>query len=162
MKNELYNIDYRNLGFISQLQTDLSNYFKALVIDWLNDKKNKTHVENNIIGYKYSKIDSKNFYNNYLVKLRTFLGNTTGFVELYVLSKIFNYPIIVYNNYNQIIFIFDDGIVFYINDKKLNSEKIIKKYDTDLKKKDIIMITFEYITNKTIPNVIVSIYNKND
>merc|ERR1711991_34060 len=163
MKNELYNIDYRNLGYISQLQTDLSNYFKALVIDWLNDKKNKSEIDKNIIGYKYAKIDSKNFYNNYLVKLRKFLGNSSGFVELYVLSKIFNNPIIIYNNYNQVVFIFDDGLVFYSNDKKLNNDKIIKKYDTNtVNKKNTIMIKFEYITNKTIPNVIVSIYNKNN
>ena len=29
MKNELYNVNYRKLGYINQLQTDLSNYFKA-------------------------------------------------------------------------------------------------------------------------------------
>ena len=27
----------RNLGFYNSIQTDLANYFKSLVIDWLND-----------------------------------------------------------------------------------------------------------------------------
>ena len=161
IKNELYNIDYRNLGFNSQLQTDLSNYFKALVIDWLNDKKNHSDISKNIIGYKYAKIDTKNFYENYLVKIRKFTGNTSGFVELYVLSKIFNYPIIVFDNFNQIVYIFDDGLVYYINDKKLNSDKIIKKYDTYINNdKNAIILKFEFITNKTIPNAIISFYKK--
>ena len=161
IKNDLYNIDYRNLGYNSQLQTDLSNYFKALVIDWLNDKNNKSEIEKNIIGYKYAKIDSKKFFENYLIKLRKFMGNTSAFVELYVLSKIFNYPIIVYNNFNQIIYIFNDGLIFYLYDKKINNDKIIKKYDDHINNnKKCIILKFEFITNKTIPNAIISIYKK--
>ena len=115
----------------------------------------------NLIGYKYSKIDPKNFYNNYLVKLRKSLTNTSCFVELYVLSKIFKNPIIVYDNYNQVVFIYDDGLVFYKNDKKLNDNKIIKHYDVNTyKSHKIIIIKFEYITSKTVPNVIISIFNR--
>ena len=161
IKNELYNIDYRNLGYNSQLQTDLSNYFKALIIDWLNDKNNQSDINKNIIDYKYAKIDSKNIYENYLVKLRKFTGNTSGFVELYVLSKIFNYPIIVFDNFNQIVYIFENGLVYYINDKKINSDKIIKNYDDYINNnKTAIILKFEFITNKTIPNAIISFYKK--
>ena len=40
LKNKYNDVDSRNLGYYSPLQTDLSNYFRSLVIDWLNDSKN--------------------------------------------------------------------------------------------------------------------------
>ena len=64
-KNSLHNINYRNLGYISQLQTDLSNYFKAMVIDWLSDKDNKNIIIKDLINYKYAKIESKIFSQNF-------------------------------------------------------------------------------------------------
>ena len=32
---------HRNLGYYNPLQTDLSNYFKSQVIDWITNKNNQ-------------------------------------------------------------------------------------------------------------------------
>ena len=44
IKHPYDNIISRNLGYYSPIQTDLSNFFKSLVIDWLLDEKRKNEV----------------------------------------------------------------------------------------------------------------------
>ena len=160
IKNSLYNINYRNLGYISQLQTDLSNYFKAIVIDWLMDKENKEIINKDIVNYKYIKINIKDFFTKYLTKMRKNVSNTSGFIELYVLSKVFPNVINVLDNYNQTIFIFEDGLKYYKNDTSLNNNKILNSYMKKDNLSTVINIKFDFITNKTIPSVLYSIYYK--
>ncbi len=160
IKNSLYNKNYRNLGYVSQLQTDLSNYFKAIVIDWLMDKDNKDKIIQDLINYKYSKINAKDFFNKFLTKMRKNVANTSGFIELYVLSMVFPNVIHVLDNYNQTIFIFQEGLRYYKNDSKLNSKSILDSYLKKEKLNTIINIKFDFITNKIIPSLIYSIYYK--
>jgi len=44
IKYPFYDPDSRNLGYYSDIQTALSNYFRSLIIDWLLDKKKKNSV----------------------------------------------------------------------------------------------------------------------
>ena len=81
-------------------------------------------------------------------KFRKTSINSNGKVELLVLSFIFDYPIIVYDNYNQVKFIFDKGTV------DVNKSNI-SKFE---KLEDVIKIKFDYEAMSQIPNKIYSIY----
>ena len=47
IKNDFNEINTRNLAFYSEIQTDLSVYFRGLVINWILDNKNKIKVDIN-------------------------------------------------------------------------------------------------------------------
>ena len=47
ISNTLYDIDFRNLGYYNNLQTDLTNYFKSNIIDFLKDISNKDYIKEN-------------------------------------------------------------------------------------------------------------------
>ena len=149
INNKLYDSDSRNLGFNSALQTELTNLFKAHIIDYL---------QNNIENIELTE-DLKEYYNNKNINL--FLSsikslrknnfNTNGKIELILLSYMYPYPIIVYNNYNEVIYIYSSGPV------KVN-EKTIKKYLEN--KLYSINIKFYFETSKNNPYKIYSIYYK--
>ena len=44
INNALYEIEFRNLGYYNDLQTDLSNYFRGNVIDFLVDSSNVDYI----------------------------------------------------------------------------------------------------------------------
>lgn len=151
-QNTYYDIDNRNLGYNNILQTELSNYFRSLVIDWLKDVKNKELIENELLQYMNPTKSSKNPIQDFIIRLGTnVLTLTNGIVELYVLNKLQKFPIIVYNDDHNIIYIFDDGLKYnYTKDK---SFKLPKSNNT-------IQLIFNFITNNTIPDEIEVIYNK--
>ena len=98
LSNKLYDIEYRNLGYYNDLQTDLTNYFKSNIIDFLKDITNKDYIKEN-----FSDNISKDI-NKYIFEI----GNTSstinnGIIELMILSKIYNLEIVIFNNYNKII-----------------------------------------------------------
>jgi len=90
----------------------------------------------------------KNFFNSSLNKFRKLGVNTNGTMELSVLSKIINIPIIVYDNYYNIKYIFNNGETIF---KPENFEKFISN-------KNNIFIKFDFDGSTTIPNRISSIY----
>ena len=153
LTHSYYDNNYRNLGFYGKNQTEYANYFKSLVIDWLIDNKNNL---SNIHKYIDSN-DKENKVNNFITKI----GNdvftvTSGIVELHVLSILQSVPIIVYNDSNNIIYIFNKGIVY----NKQENAKIDKKYTSDNIKKKSINIRFSFIGSYVIPNDIEVIYYK--
>jgi hypothetical protein len=52
IKHELYNNDNRNLGFYSELQNEIINIFRSIIIDWLNIPTNIEKLLNSFIKYK--------------------------------------------------------------------------------------------------------------
>ena len=76
---------------------------------------------------------------------------------MYILNKIFKYPIILYDNFDKVIAIFDDGIKF-LADSNLSNQDLVKKYSDN---KNIIIIKYNIssFTYTNIPNIIYSIYN---
>ena len=147
-KNQLYDVKSRNLGYISDLQSQIVYYLKAYIIDWLiNEENNSKKVKTLIKTYGLKDIDS------IINKFRKSIINTDGLIELFVLSHIFPYPIIVYNNFSKIIKIFDNGIV------ELN-KKNLALYDKKEKFQETIFIKFDYEGKQNIPKKIYSIYYK--
>lgn len=150
IKNKYNDVDRRNLGYYSQLQTELANYFRSLVIDWLNDKTNSNNIIKELPEYFEIKKLSKDPVGEFIIKLSKDVPVMTNcIIELYVLSKVNKIPIVIYNDQNEPIYIFDKGIV-YDNNK---SKKIPDKYSEYIKNesKNCINIKLSYMGNTLIP-----------
>jgi hypothetical protein len=142
INNPLYDIESRNLGYYSDMQTLLTNRFKAKIIDYIQNSKN----ENN----KYFDYD-KNFFDSSLNKFRKQSNNTNCKLELLVLSLLIDYRIVVYNNYYNIIYLFLQGEV------KVNEENI-KNFTKEEFRNKTIYLKLEFDGTNTIPKNISSIY----
>ena len=159
IKNIYSDNESRNLGFYNPLQTDLSNYFRSLVIDWLNDSKNTKTIIENLEEYLDIRKSSKNAVKDFILKLSkdaAIMSNCV--IELHILSKLNNMPIIVYNNYNNIIYIFKDGLVY--DSKKHNKIPDLYTKLTTTENNNAINLRFSFRTNNKIPEEIETIYFK--
>ena len=141
--NKLYDVESRNLGYINELQTNLTYLFKAYIIDWILNNQTDKYVN------KYFK-DSDNIFNSQINKFMKTSFNTDGKVELYILSKIIDKPILVYDNYYNIKYIFNQGEIEI-------TQKII---DEIIKNKNTIIIKFNFDEYNVVPKAIYSIYNR--
>jgi hypothetical protein len=159
--NEYNDIAYKNLGYFSDLQSDLANFFKSVVVDWLLLEENTDVIEKELIDH----IPQKKITNisKFAIKLSNDLATlSNGVIELYVLSRILSVRINVYNENNILIYIFDNkkGIMYdYFKNKSRDN---IQQFDNMDKKsiKDCINIKFNYITHNPHPDTIEIIYVK--
>lgn len=159
LKQLYYDIESRNLGFYSNLQTDISNYFRSNIIDWINDKNNYDSIVKDLKDYL--EINKKNFINDFINKItKDVIISTNGIVELYILNKIYNIPIIVYDKYNTIIYIIDNEVIYdkFKDDNVINSNKFTKYRDLN-NLKTFVNIRFVSMSLARIPiNIEVAYY----
>ena len=158
IKHPYYDIESRNLGYYSPLQTELANYFKSLVIDWLQDPKNKNIIIDELLPYMDQRRSAKDPIHDFIIKLGSDVFTLTNcVVELYTLNMLQRIPIIVYDDNNMVIYIFDNGI------KHSKANKLMTKTDIDnfVKTTNCIQIRFSFITHVSIPDEIEVIYKKN-
>ena len=150
INNPLYDIESRNLGYFSELQTNLTYLFKANIIDYIQNYLNKGDI--NVTKYldKYFKND-KNFFESGLNKFRKLSYNTDGKIELFVLSYLIQIPIVVYDNYSNIKYIFLQGEI------PVNSETI-KTFTNEKNLNKTIFIKFDFDNSNNIPKNIYSLY----
>lgn len=100
-KNVLYNKAERNLGYYSNTQTDLANYFRSKVIDWLTNKSNEKLIKSELSGYIGDSII------DFIDRMTTDVKMTqNGYVESYILSKIYDITIKIYDKDDNIKFEF--------------------------------------------------------
>ena len=92
-----------------------------------------------------------NLFNSALNRFRKNNYNTDGILELTILSYMFSYPIIVYDNFNIVKYIFSNGMV------KVNSSTI-EKYTSKNDYNKTIYLKFDYDGINKIPSKIYSIY----
>ena len=150
INNALYDDDSRNLGYISDLQTSITYLFKANIIDFIqNNKGNKDFSD---YFQKYFK-EEENFFESAINKFRKSSFNTDGKIELFILSHLIDIPIVVYDNFSNVKFIFLQGEI------KITDETI-KNYTKDDRLKNTIFIKFDYDGSNKIPKNIYSIYYK--
>lgn len=151
--------DTRNLGYYSPTQTDLSNYFKSLIIDWLNDTKNAESIKNNMSRYLEIKKNADDTIKDFIIKISKDIPITTNaIIELHVLSKINEMPIVVYNEYNMVCYIFNKGLVYDYNVDKNIDPKYVKYTTTD--NINAINLKFSFTSGNKIPDAIDVIYFK--
>ena len=150
INNPLYDVESRNIGYFSDIQTQLTNQFKAKIIDFIFKIKNENQE-------KYSKYIKKYFNNNEsefsdaLNKYRKQSYNTDGKLELYILSFIFDNRIVVYNNFNIVI-----GL--YLNGEVPITEETIKNFTDEQYRNKTIFIKMDFDGSNKIPKNIYSIY----
>ncbi len=151
LKNPLYDETYRNLGYYSPLQTDMANYIRSAVIDWTKSRANQKFIKDNLL--KHFKVQN-DFVKEYVIHISKNSGNATDYVtELIILSLIYNVTILVYNNFNKLIYVFDNG-------KFINTDKSLKKYDNMEAKRDAVNLKFIFMGNEKVPVNIQVLYYK--
>jgi hypothetical protein len=154
INNPLYDIKSRNLGYINDLQTILTYLFKANIIDFIqNNYINNINPDKNITTFleKYFKKNNTHFFNSYINEFRKSSYNTDGIVELFVLSYLIDNPIVVYDNFSIVKYIFMQGMVS-VNDNN------IKTFTDNKNIYKTIYLKFDYDENSNIPKNIYSIY----
>ena len=157
-KHPFYDLNSRNLGFYNPIQTDLANYFRSLVSDWLLNADHKKEIIDNLTEFMGIKINDRSLRNYVLKMSNSVLTTTNCFVELYVLSRIQKIPIYIYNDSNRVIYLFDNGIK--ITPKQdFNSKKFKKYHDLNIKNNSI-HIRFSYLSNNSVPDEIETLYFK--
>ena len=94
---------------------------------------------------------TKNIFTSSLSRLRKNNYNTDGILELIILSYMFPYPIVVFDNYNAVKYIFSSGPVSV-------NEKTIEKYTNTSMINKAIFMKFDFEGSNNIPKKIYSIY----
>lgn len=143
----------RNLGYYSSTQTTLVNYFRNNIINTLTNNKN-------IISDKVKQLidfNKKDFIENFCIKImRDTQTISNGVLELHILSIVNEIPIIVHDNYDNIIYIYNNGLVY--NSK--TDTKIPIEYSGLENSRNAIHIKYTYGTGNIIPDKIDVIYYK--
>jgi hypothetical protein len=150
INNPLYDIESRNLGYVSDLQTNITYLFKANIIDFVQNNLHKGSPDIKKYLEKYFSNDG-NFFESTLNKFRKTSFNTDGKVELFILSHLVDLPIVVYDNFSNVKYIFLQGEIPVTNDN-------IKKFTSEDKINKTIFLKFDYDSSSTIPKNIYSIY----
>ncbi|AVL93900.1 putative early transcription factor large subunit [Megavirus vitis] len=142
----------RNLGYYSILQTNLSNYYKSQVIDWLLSSENEKDIQKIIPYMKYNRVT------DFITKISMDVTMMTNcIVELYVLSKIYETIIYIHDvSYNIIYAIHPKNGVIY--DYKKNKQSFDSSKYQNYKK--ILDIRFHYISKNIYPDKIDALYLK--
>ena len=155
LNNKLYETEFRNLGYYNDLQTDLSNYFRGNIIDFLIDNSNDDFIKNNLGKYLSVSID---LFIQELAGKNNSLYN--GRVEYLILSKIYNISIVAINNFFDIFYLFEDGNIIYDKKYKINTSKegLSTSYKKDEYMKNSIVIMFDFVFGSSKASKIKSIY----
>ena len=93
--NKLYDLEYRNLGYYSVLQTELGNFIRGKMIEFMINKNNRKDL--NVSDEEIMKI---------IIGEDT---NTEYKIELQVISIILGMNINVYNEYQNFMFGVSEG-----------------------------------------------------
>jgi len=158
IKNNYYDDQTRNLGYYNPIQTDFANYFKSIVIDWLQNSNNLEEINGKLFKYMEIKNKDKDFIDEFIVKIGSDMNILSNcIVELYILNKLENIPIIVYDDDDVLIYVFDNGIKYNYYENKNKSKDIEKLLEH---KEKCVTLKFTFISNKTIPDDIETIYYK--
>jgi hypothetical protein len=125
-KNKYSDMQIRNLGYYHPIQTDLAIYFKSAVVDWLLKPTNLKYITPNVKKYFNSKNNIDDLIEIFILKLTKEIANNTNCIfELFVINQINEIPIVVYDEYQSLIYVFDKGLIFdaNLNDKVGNEQK---------------------------------------
>jgi hypothetical protein len=150
INNPLYDVESRNIGYFSEIQTQLTNQFKAKIIDFLFKIKNENQEKYTKYIKKYFN-GSENDFIDALNKFRKQSYNSDGKLELYILSFIIDTRIVIYNNFNVVI-----GL--YLNGEVPINDETIKNFTDEQYRNKTIFIKMDFDGSNKIPKNIYSIY----
>ena len=147
VNNRLLDDKQRNLGYFSTLQTVLTNFFKGNIIDFLNNINNKQYIKNTFGRYFDGNIEN---YISEMSNNNTIVNN--GIIELATLSRMNKVDVIIYNNYNKIIYYIKKGQLEF--DSNYSKKSLNKVSDF----KNNVNIMYEYSNSKIPTNVKIIYY----
>lgn len=150
INNPLYDIESRNLGPMSKIQSMLTNQLKAKIIDFIFKIKIEQTEKFNKYLIKYYNNDETKF-NDSINRFRKNSYNTNGKLELYILSLIIPIRIVVLNNYSTVTGLYLQGEI-PVNDEN------IKTFTNEQTRNKTIFIKMDCDENNEIPKNIYSIY----
>ncbi len=150
INNPLYDVESRNLGHMSKIQSMLTNQLKAKIIDFIFKIKIEQTEKFNKYLIKYYNNDETKF-NDSINRFRKNSYNTNGKLELYILSLIIPVRIVVLNNYSTVIGLYLQGEI-PINDEN------IKTFTNEQTRNKTVFIKMDCDENNEIPKNIYSIY----
>jgi hypothetical protein len=139
----------KNLGYYSNTQNDMINLFINYIINYLKNKKNRNDIVNDLIDILKYDIDDKKKYILEIIYNLSYDNNNHYLIYLYILNKIHNIPIIIYDIDMKILLIIDNKFIINKNDINLF-----------IKTNNIIQIKLDIINIDMIPTHIYVIYNK--
>ncbi|ATZ80744.1 early transcription factor large subunit [Bodo saltans virus] len=153
VKNKYADMSLRNLGFYNPIQTDIAIHFMSIVIDWLIKQTNMKRLTADILKFlpKSKNIDDS-IQTLTLKLIKDLQNNTNCMIELFILNQINDIPIVVYDEYHTIMYIFDNGLIYDINNKKdiatakkysnkpefINIRFILNEHNTSIEKIEVI------------------------
>lgn len=161
LKHIYYDLDSRNLGYYNNSQTDLANYFMSNILDWLIDYTNQNIMKTEMADHHDT--INPHFVREFINKISRGIETTTnGILEYYILNKIHHIPIIIYDNYGNILYIIDNKVVYDYNIDKTIDTKNNKysKYTNPESLKDYINIKYVKISAVKIPLGVQVMYYK--
>jgi hypothetical protein len=102
-----------------------------------------------------------NFTKDFINKISRGVNTTTnGLIEYYILNKIHHIPTIIYDNYDNILYIIDEKLLFNHNvDKTIKDSKFDKYKKTDLLK-NYINIKYVKVSTTEVPFSVQIVYYK--
>ena len=124
--------------------------FKANIVNYIQNNLSKGTDKIKKYLETYFK-NEQNFFDSTLNKFRKSSYNTDGKIELFVLSHLINTPIVIYDNYSNVKYIFLQGEI------PVNSETI-KTFTSDKALNKTIFLKFDFDNSNTIPRNIYSLY----
>jgi hypothetical protein len=115
INKEKYDVVIINLKYISELQTNLVNYFKGKIISWLK----------NNVKQKLPDIVNIEITDDLLIDLhKSFLNDKYWLIIIWVFNKITNIPICIKDINNKNIIYIENSKIFTDNIKEVNMESI--------------------------------------
>ena len=162
VKHKFYDLDSRNLGYYSNIQTDLANFFRSIIIDWIADKKNYDEIVNKLLAFS-DITNNKDIVRGLINRLAgDIMTSTNGIIEYYILSKVYDIPIIVYDDNNDPLYIFENGLIFNStrDGKESLTSKKYEKYMSNENLRNSVNIRFSLFTGSDVPMDIEVVYYK--
>jgi hypothetical protein len=141
----------RNLGYYNNTQTDMALYFRGMIIDWLQNKENRTELLNfiNSLG-SVNTLNIEKFIIDYIIKMESLDYATNGILESFILNTLHDIPIVIFDD--------NDLPILYFNKKKLYLKKEIN--ENVIGNPNYINLKFSFYTLKNIPDKVYAIYYK--
>ena len=144
--NSLYNTSSRNLGYKSKLQEQITNLLKYKIVEFIQNNRDNTKFSK-FINKQFPK--KKNYFSSNLNKFIKKTVNTDGSIELYILSILYDFPIILFDKYNNIFKVYLQGKVYDSKFKNFKKNSVLK---------NSIIIKMEFEDNSNVPKNIYSVY----
>ena len=151
INNPLMNSMHRNLGYYNPLQTDLANFFKSKVIDWIFNKKNQLILLEELAPIIHVSLDT------IIDEIKQYLSISNNIlkayvIDIYILSMLNDTMIVLYDIFENIFAVFKKGIKYLIHSKL---DKIPQIIEPCIK----IKYNVNNITLNSNPTLITCIYN---